>query len=71
LVKNARVKNSESEYPVYTGVSKDDNSNVSSVHSSRQHLIIRPVALSMMIAVGMGLDNFGEGLAIGAAVLLG
>ena len=71
LMKNARAKSSEPEYPVYTEVSKEDGSNVSSVQSSRQHLIIRPVALSMMIAIGIGLHNFGEGLAIGAAVLLG
>jgi zinc transporter ZupT len=70
-MKNARAKNSDAEYPVYTEVSKEDGSNISSVQSSRQHLIIRPVALSMMIAIGIGLHNFGEGLAIGAAVLLG
>lgn len=31
----------------------------------------RPLAISLMIAIGIGLHNFGEGLAIGAAVLLG
>ncbi len=37
----------------------------------QQQLLIRPIAISMMIAIGIGLHNFGEGLAIGAAVLLG
>ena len=41
------------------------------ISSSQQQLLIRPVAISMMIAIGIGLHNFGEGLAIGAAVLLG
>lgn len=46
------------------------------VHSSsgtslQQQLLIRPLAISMMISIGIGLHNFGEGLAIGAAVLLG
>ncbi len=39
--------------------------------SIQQQLVIRPIAISMMIAIGIGLHNFGEGLAIGAAVLLG
>jgi zinc transporter ZupT len=43
----------------------------SSSSSSQQQLLIRPIAISMMIAIGIGLHNFGEGLAIGAAVLLG
>jgi zinc transporter, ZIP family len=42
---------------------------VSSSH--QQQLLIRPVAISLMISIGIGLHNFGEGLAIGAAVLLG
>jgi zinc transporter, ZIP family len=33
--------------------------------------LVKPLAISLMIAIGIGLHNFGEGLAIGAAVLLG
>ena len=43
----------------------------SSSTSFQQQLLIRPIAISMMISIGIGLHNFGEGLAIGAAVLLG
>ena len=33
--------------------------------------ILRPVAITLMISIGIGIHNFGEGLAIGAAVGLG
>lgn len=33
--------------------------------------LLKPLTISMMIAIGIGLHNFGEGLAIGAAILLG
>ena len=33
--------------------------------------ILRPVAIALMISIGIGIHNFGEGLAIGAAVGLG
>ena len=38
---------------------------------SEKEMMARPMAISLMIAIGIGLHNFGEGLAIGAAVLLG
>src|ERR1044071_5425006 len=36
----------------------------SSSLSVQQRLLIRPIAISMMISIGIGLHNFGEGLAI-------
>jgi zinc transporter, ZIP family len=36
-----------------------------------QHLVVKPVAIALMISIGIGLHNFGEGLAIGASVVLG
>jgi zinc transporter ZupT len=41
---------------------------VKATESSR---MTKPVAIALMIAIGIGLHNFGEGLAIGAAVGLG
>ena len=36
-----------------------------------QQLVVKPVAIAFMISIGIGLHNFGEGLAIGASVVLG
>lgn len=38
---------------------------------SEKEMMAKPMAISLMISIGIGLHNFGEGLAIGAAVLLG
>jgi len=70
-------KRSKPEIEYKTGYSSDSepDSELSDIRSSstssQQQLLIRPIAISMMIAIGIGLHNFGEGLAIGAAVLLG
>jgi zinc transporter ZupT len=37
----------------------------------QRHLVVKPVAIALMISIGIGLHNFGEGLAIGASVVLG
>lgn len=44
--------------------------SASRIHTQQDQLI-RPVAIALMISIGIGIHNFGEGLAIGAAVVLG
>jgi zinc transporter, ZIP family len=43
----------------------------SSPASTTQQQMVKPVAIALMISIGIGLHNLGEGLAIGAAVVLG
>jgi ZIP family zinc transporter len=56
------------------------SSSYDSMHTSQaktwdqqqyQQLVVKPVAIALMISIGIGLHNFGEGLAIGASVVLG
>ncbi len=56
------------------------SSSYDSMHTSQaktwdqeqyQYLVVKPVAIALMISIGIGLHNFGEGLAIGASVVLG
>ncbi|MDQ3967258.1 MAG: ZIP family metal transporter [Thermoproteota archaeon] len=57
------------------------SSSYDSMHSSQaktldqqqqyHHLVVKPVVIALMISIGIGLHNFGEGLAIGASVVLG
>jgi zinc transporter ZupT len=62
----------------------DELSSYDSIHASQgkktldkqqqqqqYRLVVKPVAMAMMISIGIGLHNFGEGLAIGASVVLG
>ena len=41
------------------------------VEKQRQVTLTKVLSISLMISIGIGLHNFGEGLAIGAAVLFG
>ena len=41
------------------------------VQTAKSSKLSKPLAVALMIAIGIGLHNFGEGLAIGAAVGLG
>jgi ZIP family zinc transporter len=52
-------------------LSSSPRSNSRITTGSQEHQLIKPLAISLMIAIGIGLHNFGEGLAISAAVLLG
>jgi ZIP family zinc transporter len=47
------------------------SSSSSSSASTTQQQMVKPVAIALMISIGIGLHNLGEGLAIGAAVVLG
>lgn len=41
------------------------------IDTAQPSRLSRPLAIALMIAIGIGLHNFGEGLAIGAAIGLG
>lgn len=51
--------------------SSQSNPSPSDSTTTIQQQLARPFAIALMIAIGIGLHNLGEGLAIGAAVLLG
>jgi zinc transporter, ZIP family len=46
-------------------------SSSSSASTATQQQMVKPAAVALMISIGIGLHNLGEGLAIGAAVVLG
>lgn len=51
--------------------SKSFSTSLSSTSMGSQLEIIKPLTLSMMVAIGIGLHNFGEGLAIESTILIG
>jgi zinc transporter ZupT len=74
LVERATAKNNHT--PSSANISKTILSQAPTLKpvpqmASEKEMMAKPLAISLMIAIGIGLHNFGEGLAIGAAVLLG
>jgi zinc transporter ZupT len=57
---------------LYSGSTKGSSSTQEiQIQLQKYQQLLKPLTISMMIAIGIGLHNFGEGLAIGAAMLLG
>lgn len=81
LVERAKMKSdanmSKSNLVTYPSSSSSSSSTTKDPQKQQQQQqqqqqqLAKPFAIAMMIAIGIGLHNFGEGLAIGAAVLLG
>ena len=81
LVERAKMKSdanmSKSNLVTYPSSSSSSSSSTTKdpqkqqQQQQQQQQLAKPFAIAMMIAIGIGLHNFGEGLAIGAAVLLG
>jgi len=78
LVERAKIKSdtnmSKSNLVTYSSSSSSTTTEGPQKHQQQQQQqqqLAKPFAIAMMIAIGIGLHNFGEGLAIGAAVLLG
>ena len=75
LVERAKFKadsnTSKSNVSTYSSSSSTTKIPQKQQHQQQLQQLAKPFAIAMMIAIGIGLHNFGEGLAIGAAVLLG
>ena len=77
LVERAKMKSdaniSKSNLVTYSSSSSSSTTKdlQKQQQQQQQQQLAKPFAIAMMIAIGIGLHNFGEGLAIGAAVLLG
>jgi zinc transporter, ZIP family len=80
LVERAKMKSDNniprSKLVTYSSSSSTSSSSTTKIpqkqqQQQQQQQLAKPFAIAMMIAIGIGLHNFGEGLAIGAAVLLG
>jgi zinc transporter ZupT len=70
-IKKSISSAAEATYSSYSDTKTNSPNTSSQVNQQQSQELIKPLAISLMIAIGIGLHNFGEGLAIGAAVLLG
>lgn len=67
----AAAETASNYIPSSNSTATSSSQTKSQVDQREMQELVRPLAISLMIAIGIGLHNFGEGLAIGAAVLLG
>ena len=67
----AAAETASTYIPYSNSTATESTQTKSQVDQRETQGLVRPLAISLMIAIGIGLHNFGEGLAIGAAVLLG
>ena len=65
----SRTSEEGHELPSYDSTHSGQAKTLDQHH--QQQLVVKPVAIALMISIGIGLHNFGEGLAIGASVVLG
>lgn len=68
---NYLQENKNTLRPSQRGKENQSNSDSFRNDGNINNSILKLSAISLMVAIGIGLHNFGEGLAIGAAVLLG
>ncbi len=68
-----RSKGSTGEEVRETSSNASSHSGQAKTLDAQKHnqLVVKPIAIALMISIGIGLHNFGEGLAIGASVVLG
>jgi zinc transporter, ZIP family len=72
LGKSEKSSTERQEGEIYNKSAKVSSSTQEvQIQLQRYQQLLKPLTISMMIAIGIGLHNFGEGLAIGAAMLLG
>jgi ZIP family zinc transporter len=74
LGKRSKDRTAQEEQEEVNKLSSYDSMHTSqakTLDQQQRHLLVKPVAIALMISIGIGLHNFGEGLAIGASVVLG
>ncbi len=72
LGKSEKSSTERQEGEIYNKSAKVSSSTQEvQIQLQKYQQLLKPLTISMMIAIGIGLHNFGEGLAIGAAMLLG
>jgi ZIP family zinc transporter len=66
-----RISRTQKEEIYNEPIKSSTSSQELQIEVQKYKQLLKPLTISMMIAIGIGLHNFGEGLAIGAAIVLG